>query len=85
MSSIRDRIKQEENVKTRAWNGLFITDVHTHTVHVQQEAFYAVETLQQPQFEDGELQRYLYKWRWSFISRTLFPTCSSMWTSPPPC
>lgn len=88
-----DPRKQEENVKTRIWNELFITDVltHTHTL-IQNEAFNAVETLQQ--WEDRELQHQVTKgimaphckWRWSFISRTLFPTCSlMMWTSPPPC
>lgn len=57
MNSIRDPIKQEENVKTRTRNDLFITDVHTHTlVCVQHEASYATETLQQLQLEDRELQ-----------------------------
>lgn len=44
MSSIRDPIKQEENVKPRKWNNHFIADIHT-LVQVQQEAFHAMETL----------------------------------------
>lgn len=44
MSSIRDPIKQEENVKTRTWNNHFITDICT-LVQVQHEAFHAMETL----------------------------------------
>lgn len=61
MNSIRDPIKQEENVNTRTRNDIFITDVHTHThmlVSVQHEASYAIETLQQLQLEDRELQHH---------------------------
>lgn len=60
MSSIKDPIKQEENVKTGTLNDHFITDVraHIHTlVHVQHEAFHATETLQQLQPEVRELHQ----------------------------
>lgn len=57
-----DPRKQEENVKTRIWNEPFITDVLTHThTFIQNEAFNAVETLQQLQWEDRELQHQVTK------------------------
>lgn len=49
VNSASDPRKQEENVKTRIWNYLFITDVLTHTRTLEYEVindFYAVETLQ---------------------------------------